>query len=146
VRKFDWDCRQFEGFERVDVERSMQGSRTRNAVPSPKNKEVHKLGTGRCVLMKVKPGWIASNSWADAMLGKIQVSIRAKTIMNDMSNSKVSNSSIVKMISERSDVKSVHVEGRDMRNRSWIRPINSWPHLGNIISETAWGWLRMYCR
>jgi len=37
----------------VGVERSLQSSRRRNAVPPPTIEEVHKLGTGRGVLMKV---------------------------------------------------------------------------------------------
>jgi len=44
------------------VERSLQGSRRRNAVPPPMIEEVHESGTGRGVLMKVNPRGIASNS------------------------------------------------------------------------------------
>jgi len=46
----------------VGVERSLLGSRRRNAVPPPKIEEVHELGRGRGVLMKVNPRGIASNS------------------------------------------------------------------------------------
>jgi len=67
-------------------------------VPPPKT-EVHESGTERDVLMKVKPSRIASNC-----LGVV-----------------VSNSNVVKRISERPDIKSAHIEGRDTRSRSWIR-------------------------
>jgi len=46
----------------VGVERSLQGSRRRNAVPPPTIEEVHESRTGRGVLMKVNPRGIASNS------------------------------------------------------------------------------------
>jgi len=46
----------------VGVERSVQDSRRRNAVPPPTIEEVHESGTGRVVLMKVNPRGIASNS------------------------------------------------------------------------------------
>jgi len=39
----------------VGVERSLQGSRRRNAVPPPTIEEVYELGTGRGVLMKMNP-------------------------------------------------------------------------------------------
>jgi len=65
----------------VGVERSLQGSRRRNAVQPPTIKEVHELGTGRGVLMKVNPRGIASSSWAEVVLGEIQVSERAKISM-----------------------------------------------------------------
>jgi len=60
------------------VERSLQGSRRRNAVPPPTIKEVHESGTRRG-LMKVNPRGKASNSWAEVVFGEIQVSQRAKT-------------------------------------------------------------------
>jgi len=44
------------------VERSLQGSRRINAVQPPTIEEVHELGTGRGVLMKVNPRGIALNS------------------------------------------------------------------------------------
>jgi len=46
----------------VGVERSLQGTRRRNAVPPATIEEVHESGTGRGVLMKVNPRGIASNS------------------------------------------------------------------------------------
>jgi len=46
----------------LGVERSLQGSRRRNAVPPPTIEELHESGTGRGVLMKVNPRGIASNS------------------------------------------------------------------------------------
>jgi len=46
----------------VGVERSLQVSRRRNAVPPPTIEEVHESGTGRGVLMKVNPRGTASNS------------------------------------------------------------------------------------
>jgi len=46
----------------VGMQRSLQGSRRRNDVPPPTIEEVHELGTGRGVLMKVNPRGIASNS------------------------------------------------------------------------------------
>jgi len=46
----------------VGVERFLQGSRRRNAVPPPTIAEVNESGTGRGVLMKVNPRGIASNS------------------------------------------------------------------------------------
>jgi len=46
----------------VGVERSLQCSRRRNAVPPPTIEEVHESGTGRGILMKVNPRGIASNS------------------------------------------------------------------------------------
>jgi len=65
----------------VGVERSLQGSRRRNAVPPPTIEEVHESRTGREVLIKVNPRGIASNSWAEVVLGEIQASERAKTSM-----------------------------------------------------------------
>jgi len=65
----------------VGVERSMQGSRRRNAVPPPTIEEVHESGTGRGVLMKVNPRRIASNSLVEVVFGEIQVSVRAKTLL-----------------------------------------------------------------
>jgi len=46
----------------VGVDRSLKGSRRRNEVLPPPIEEVHESGTGRGVLMKVKPRGIASNS------------------------------------------------------------------------------------
>jgi len=46
----------------VGVERNLQGSRRRNAVPPPTIEKVHESGTGHGVLMKVNPQGIASNS------------------------------------------------------------------------------------
>jgi len=46
----------------VGVERSLQGSRRRNAVLPPTIEEVHESRTGGGVLMKVNPRGIASNS------------------------------------------------------------------------------------
>jgi len=45
----------------VGVERSLQGSQRRNAVPPPTIEEVHESGTGRGVLMKGNPRRTASN-------------------------------------------------------------------------------------
>jgi len=44
------------------VERSLQGSRRRNDVPSPTVEEVHESGTERGVLMKMNPLRMAPNS------------------------------------------------------------------------------------
>jgi len=46
----------------VGVERSLHGSRRRNAMPPPTIEEVHESGTVRGVLMTVNPRGIASNS------------------------------------------------------------------------------------
>jgi len=51
------------------VERSLQGSWRRNAVPPPMIGEAHESGTGRGVLMKVNPRGIASNSRAEVVFG-----------------------------------------------------------------------------
>jgi len=48
--------------EAVGVERSLQGSQKRNAVPPPTIEELNESGTGRGVLMKVSPRGIASHS------------------------------------------------------------------------------------
>jgi len=42
VKKFDRDCGEFKGLESISrcVERRVQGSRSRNAVPSPAIEEV----------------------------------------------------------------------------------------------------------
>jgi len=66
----------------VGVERSLQGSRRRNAVPLPTIEEVNESGTGQGVLMKVNPQGITSNSWLSrVVLGEIRVKVRAKTTM-----------------------------------------------------------------
>jgi len=81
------------------VDRSLQGLRRRNTVgPSaPTIEEIHESGTGRGALMKVKPWGLSSNSWAEVVLGEIQVSVRAMISM--LWVLAVSNSSIVKRIS-----------------------------------------------
>jgi len=82
---------------------------------------------GRGVLMKVNPRGMAWNSWAEVVLGEVQVSLRAKTSMLW-----VSNSGIVKRISERPDVKSAHIERSNTRNRSRIR------HASTLRCEKEW--------
>jgi hypothetical protein len=50
----------------------------RNAVPPPITDEVLDEETGRGLLMRVKPGGVASRSSAEVVLGETQVSVRAK--------------------------------------------------------------------
>jgi len=50
----------------------------RNAVPPPTTEEVIDEETGRGLLMRVKPGEVASSSSAEVVLEDTQVSVRAK--------------------------------------------------------------------
>jgi hypothetical protein len=58
--------------------RRVQDWRMRNAVPPPITDEVLEEETGRGLLMRVKPGGVASSSSAEVVLGETQVSVRAK--------------------------------------------------------------------
>jgi hypothetical protein len=62
----------------VEHVRRMVDWRMRNAVPPPITDEVLKGETGRGLLMRVKPGGIASSSSAEVVLGEIQISMRTK--------------------------------------------------------------------
>ena len=58
--------------------RRVQGCRMRNAVPPPTTEEIVDEETGRGLLMRVKPGGVASSSYAEVVLEDTQVSVRAK--------------------------------------------------------------------
>ena len=49
----------------------------RNVVPPPTIEEALEAETGRGLLIREKPGGVASESCAEVMLGDIQVSVRA---------------------------------------------------------------------
>ena len=72
-----------------DDERREQGSQIRNAVPSPTFEEVSEEDTGRGVLMRENPEGMESKSSAEVVLGEIQVSVRAKRWIRDISASQL---------------------------------------------------------